>query len=59
MNPIKIKSYSPSVAQFTTDEQLRSSGNGFVGGMVVSPTNNAVTSQSILRTNRLKQARQQ
>lgn len=44
MNPIKVKSYSPSVAEFATEEQLRSSGNGFVGGMVLSPVNNAFTS---------------
>ena len=52
MNPIVVKSFSPSVANFVTDEPLKYGSAGFVGAMVSPP--NAFTSQAILRANRSK-----
>ena len=52
MNPIVVKSFSPSVANFISDEQVKHSSAGFVGASI-SPSN-AFTSQAILRANRNK-----
>ena len=52
MNPIVVKSFSPSVANFVAGEPLKPSSTGLVGA-IVSPSN-AFTSQAILRANRGK-----
>ena len=52
MNPIVVKSFSPSGAHFVSGEQLKPSGTG-LPGTIVSPSN-AFTSQAILRANRGK-----
>ena len=54
MNPIVVKSFSPSVANFVTDEQAKYGSAGFAGASVSPP--NAFTSQAILRANRSKNA---
>ena len=52
MQPVVVKSFSPSVANFVSDEPLKYGSAGFVGASV-SPAN-AFTSQAILRANRTK-----